>query len=155
MDSGSSNGSRHQSLTPLSIIFTIMELFLKRTYFPNGTNGELIFLNRRICYTIELAMKNNLPQVSCIPEGRYRIARRYSSKFKNHLWLLNVPGRSLILIHPANNAVKQLRGCIAPVTTLTGIGTGSSSKPALERLMAYINHFGKGEQVYLTIENRT
>jgi hypothetical protein len=47
---------------------------------------------------------------------------------------MNVQGRDLILIHPANDAKKELLGCIAPVTTITGIGKGSNSRKALEKL---------------------
>lgn len=35
-----------------------------------------------------------------------------------------VAGRSFILIPPANDAQKELRGCIAPVSILTAEGKG-------------------------------
>jgi hypothetical protein len=38
------------------------------------------------------------------------------------------------LIHPANNAVKELKGCIAPVTTLTAPGCGNQSRNVFEPL---------------------
>ncbi|MBS1565314.1 MAG: hypothetical protein JST39_13050, partial [Bacteroidetes bacterium] len=82
-----------------------MELELRRTYLPGGTNGEIISSGVRVCYTIELPWLDNLPQVSCIPEGRYELKKRYSPKFKNHLQVANVPGRDYILIHPANDAI--------------------------------------------------
>ena len=44
--------------------------------------------------------------------------------------------RSLILIHAANNAKLELKGCIAPVTYLTGIGKGLSSKPLLDKILS-------------------
>ncbi len=50
----------------------------------------------------------------------------------------NVPGRDLILIHPANDAKMELLGCIAPVTLHTGIAKGSSSRKALEKLKAIV-----------------
>jgi hypothetical protein len=73
-------------------------------------------------YTIELPWKNNQAGVSCIPEGKYDLVKRWSPKFGSHLQILNVPGRELILIHPANDALLELRGCIAPVCLLTGAG---------------------------------
>jgi hypothetical protein len=41
-----------------------------------------------------------------------------------------VQGRSGILFHAANDALKELRGCIAPVTEHTGEGKGNWSRNA-------------------------
>ena len=38
------------------------------------------------------------------------------------------------MIHPANNAQKELRGCIAPVTKLSGPGLGLMSRKAFTKL---------------------
>ena len=76
--------------------------------------------------------------ISCVPEGLYTLQKRYSSKFKYHLHLKNVVGRSLILIHPANNAKKELEGCIAPVSYHTGIGKGNSSRKAFHKLTSLV-----------------
>ncbi|PRZ19559.1 DUF5675 family protein [Flavobacterium granuli] len=111
-----------------------MILVLSRTYFPDGTNGKLEQEGQFICHTIELPWKENQATVSCIPEGEYFINRRYSSKFRWHLEIINVPSRSLILIHPANNAQQELQGCIAPVTTLCGSGLGLMSRKAFCKL---------------------
>ncbi|SHG36621.1 hypothetical protein SAMN05444396_1102 [Flavobacterium segetis] len=111
-----------------------MVLVLTRTYLPNGTNGKIVYEGRLICYTIELPFRDNLPQVSCIPEGEYFIEKRYSSRFGWHFEILNVPNRSLILFHPANHALTELRGCIAPVSQLTNAGSGIHSKKALDKL---------------------
>ncbi len=111
-----------------------MVLVLTRTYFPEGTNGKLVYQGRLICYTIELPYKNNQPQVSCIPEGEYFIEKRYSKRFGWHFEILDIPNRSLILFHPANNALTELRGCIAPVSQLSGPGYGVQSKKAFEKL---------------------
>ena len=99
-----------------------MVLFLTRTYFPDATNGKLECEGKLICYTIELPWKKNEMAVSCIPEGKYFIRKRYSQKFKWHLELVDVPNRKYILFHPANNALRELNGCIAPVTKLSGPG---------------------------------
>lgn len=47
---------------------------------------------------------------------------------------MNVPGRDLILIHPANDAKKELLGCIAPVTQFSGPGLGLMSRKAFYKL---------------------
>ncbi|GAL00513.1 hypothetical protein JCM19314_2121 [Nonlabens ulvanivorans] len=63
-------------------------------------------------------------------------------------------GRSLILLHPANNAKRELRGCIAPVTQLTGIGKGINSKPLLQKLVSLCYQaFDRKEKVLLTIKS--
>ena len=111
-----------------------MVLILSRTYFPEGTNGKLECEGKFICNTIELPWKKNETKVSCITEGKYFIRKRYSKKFQWHLEVLNVKNRSLILFHPANNALKELNGCIAPVTKLSGPGLGLMSRKAFAKL---------------------
>ena len=103
-------------------------------YFPEGTNGVLSLNGKEICKTIELPWRNNKARVSCIPEGKYKIRKRYSAKFKWHLELINVKNRKYILLHPANNALKELNGCIAPVSQITGEGRGNESRKAFEKL---------------------
>ena len=111
-----------------------MKLVLQRQYFSSGTNGTLSFNGKEICKTIELPWKENQRRISCIPEGIYKVRKRLSSKFKWHLEVMNVKNRDLILFHPANNALKELNGCIAPVSELTGEGKGIRSRIAFERL---------------------
>uniref|UniRef100_UPI004048BC07 DUF5675 family protein n=1 Tax=Flavobacterium sp. TaxID=239 RepID=UPI004048BC07 len=130
-----------------------MVLFLTRTYFPDGTNGKLECEGKFICYAIELPWKNNEKRVSCIPEGKYFIRKRYSPKFKWHLEVVDVQNRSFILFHPANNALKELNGCIAPVTKLSGPGLGLMSRKAFEKLKTLIyKALDNKESVELIVE---
>ena len=111
-----------------------MEIQLARTYHPKGVNGVLTFNGEEICKTVELPWRDNRPRVSCIPEGKYRLRKRISPKFKEHFEVMDVKDRRFILFHPGNDAGKELRGCIAPVMIHTGEGKGSLSKIALERM---------------------
>jgi hypothetical protein len=111
-----------------------MVLELSRTYFPDGTNSKLECEGKLICNTIELPWKNNETKVSCIPEGKYFIKKRYSRKFQWHLEVIDVKNRKLILFHPANNAVKEINGCIAPVKKISGPGLGLQSRLAFAKL---------------------
>ena len=111
-----------------------MILFLTRTYFPEGTNGILQNEGKLICKTIELPWNRNQIKVSCIPEGKYFIRKRFSQKHKWHLELVGVSNRKLILFHPANHAQKELLGCIAPVTKHSGPGLGLMSRKAFKSL---------------------
>ena len=129
-----------------------MELKLIRTYHPKGTNGELLLNGERICSTIELPWKENKSRVSCIPEGRYELRNRYTPRFGNHFVLMNVPGRSYILLHAANDALKEIKGCIASVTILTGEGEGGQARSALAKVVSIVYPaFVKGEKVVLEI----
>jgi len=130
-----------------------MELVLKRQYLPSGTNGILSFSGHEICKTIELPWLDNQRRISCIPEGTYRLRKRFSPKFKWHLEVMNVKNRDLILFHPANDALKELNGCIAPVSKLTGEGKGIQSRIAFERLKEIIfPYLEKGFSIELTIK---
>lgn len=132
-----------------------MVLVLKRTYFPEGTQGVLEWNGTLVCYTIELPWLENQRRISCIPEGEYILQKRFSPKFGWHLHLMNVPERDLILIHPANDAKKELLGCIAPVTKYTGIGKGSESRKALEKLKALVYAaFDRNEEVKINIQSK-
>ncbi len=111
-----------------------MKLQLQRRYFSSGTNGILTFNGQFLCHTIELPWRDNQRRISCIPEGTYRIRKRYSDRYRWHFELMDVRQRTAILIHAANDAMKELQGCIAPVTVLTGEGRGSQSRAALDLL---------------------
>ena len=129
-----------------------MVIFLTRTYFPNGTNGKLECEGKLIAYSIELPWKRNATKVSCIPEGKYFIRKRYSLKFKCHMEIVDVSNRSLILFHPANYALTELNGCIAPVSKLSGPGMGLLSRNAFHKLKDLVyKTLEKNESVELFI----
>ncbi len=131
-----------------------MVLILSRTYFPDGTNGKLECKGKSICNTIELPWRENKARVSCIPEGKYFIRKRYSQKFNWHLEVVGVKDRSLILFHPANNALLELNGCIAPVTKLSGVGFGLMSRKAFEKLKTEVYQaLDRKESVALIVES--
>jgi hypothetical protein len=132
-----------------------MVLLLNRTYFSEGTQGAFEWNGTLVCYTIELPWLQNQRRISCIPEGEYVLQKRFSPKFKWHIHLQNVPGRDFILIHPANNARKELLGCIAPVTIHTGIGKGSASRIALKKLTALVYAaMARNEEVKIRIQSK-
>jgi hypothetical protein len=132
-----------------------MEIELIRTYFEKGTHGALFIHGRFICFTIELPWLQNQRGISCIPECRYEVVSRSSNRFGNHLHLLDVQDRSLILVHAANDAQKELRGCIAPVSQLSGIGKGWTSRPALVKLLSLCHQaWDRNERVFITLKSQ-
>jgi hypothetical protein len=125
---------------------------IMRSQYRNGTNSKLYIDGELHSYCIELPWKNNEHQVSCIPDGTYKLAKQYSKHLGHHLQVLDVPERDGIAIHPANNAKLELKGCIAPVTNLTGEGTGTGSRKAFNGLLEKVDTgFTLGNKVHLTI----
>jgi hypothetical protein len=132
-----------------------MQLELIRVYHTLGTNGVILLNGEKICAAIELPWKNNQPRISCIPEGKYTLIKRYSPRHGWHLQVMDVPGRQYILIHPANNAALELKGCIAPVAAHTGIGRGLQSRNALQKLKALVYPvLAKKQPVFLIIKTQ-
>jgi hypothetical protein len=130
-----------------------MELILERRYFPTGTNGKLFLDGQLICSTIELPWRANMRQVSCIPEGKYEIRKRYTARFGYHLMVKDVTGRSNILIHAFNNALEESKGCIAPVSECRGAGQGTFSRASLKKLTAIVYpELENSKPVFLTIK---
>ena len=108
------------------------------------TLGELTIYENRIkpiydCKTIELEVDCNATRDDAIPDGTYRVVKRWSNKYKDHFHILNVPNRKYILIHNANYS-RQLLGCVAVGEKHIDIdGDGlkdvTSSKATLKQLL--------------------
>lgn len=132
-----------------------MELTLYRTYFPHGTNGDIFYNDELICHSIELPNVKERNQISCIPEGKYELLKRFTPKYGWHILAMGIDGRPFIPIHPANFALQELNGAIAPVTRLIGPGEGMQSKSATEKLNQLVfEAISKGEVVYLLITKK-
>src|SRR3546814_17233244 len=107
---------------------------------------------KAICNTVGCPWRNNLRWGSCIPKWQYRLIRREHFKHGDQLAVANVPDRSGILIHPANFALTELQGCIAPVKKCIAPGKGVFSRVALDRLKApAYPALEAGETVWLVI----
>ncbi|MFH4967495.1 DUF5675 family protein [Gaetbulibacter sp. M240] len=131
-----------------------MDLVLHRTYFKEGTNGALFINYHFFCFTIELPWLENEKKVSCIPEGTYEVVPRFSEHFKHHLLIKKVPNRQLILIHGGNDAHRDLEGCIAPVSYLSGLGKGLQSQAKLKALVSLCyQSFDLNDPILLTIKS--
>lgn len=88
-----------------------MKVEILRTYQP--TIGELIIDDAAFCKTLELPWLNNARNISCIPEGTYKVVKRLAHEKRkyNHFHVTNVDDRSYILIHTGNYS-RQIQGCI-------------------------------------------
>jgi hypothetical protein len=132
-----------------------MDITIERTYYDNGTNGTLYINGLKVCHTIELPWHQNKRGISCIPEGTYMLEKRSSPARGKHLQVMHVSNRDLILIHPANDAKAELRGCIAPVTVLSAPGRGNRSRLAFEMVRdAAYEAIDKDETVWITLTSK-
>lgn len=122
-----------------------MKLLLERIT-DNGTQtiGRIYVLDKNNsslwnCPSLELSWNNNERRESCIPVGKYQVKKHNSPRFGKSFWVQDVPGRSEILLHPANYH-SDLLGCIAPGSDLRDINNDghidvTSSKKALAKLL--------------------
>jgi len=98
------------------------------------------------CVTLELPYEHNMTSISCVPNGSYDVAHRYSEKYKNHLILDDVPNRRYILIHYGNFHT-DTRGCILVGSGFAQINEDSllditASKRTLAKLLESTNGDG-------------
>lgn len=123
-----------------------------------STVGTLTNEKGPVCWAVELPWRENLSGISCIPAGTYPLTIRYTPTRKDHLLISDVPKRSGILIHIANNAT-ELRGCIGPglgVYDWSSSGWGvQSSALALQRILKLYREAADarvGEQVIIVLD---
>ena len=93
-----------------------MKLALTRLAFrPDGVCGVLLARDDDgylpLCVTLEDPWKQNLTGVSCIPAGLYRCRRHSSARYPDTFVVMDVPGRTGILLH-AGNTHRDTQGCI-------------------------------------------
>lgn len=75
------------------------------------TYGVLTINGRPECMTLEEAWRENATSISCIPPGVYSLQFVQSPKFGEAIEVINVPGRTHILIHEGNTT-NDTEGCI-------------------------------------------
>ena len=80
-------------------------------YSPMGTFG-ILTVDDFFCYTVERPWLDNKARKSCIPEGAYGIELgMYNRGGYPAYEIMNVPDRSLIKMHIANN-INDVIGCV-------------------------------------------
>ena len=91
-------------------------LIIRDTFTEKSVQLVTLFINGELfCDTLENPYINNKRNISCIPEGQYkvrlRLARESASRDYLHLLVQDVPNRDWILFHRGNTA-KDTSGCI-------------------------------------------
>lgn len=125
----------------------------------DGTFGVLS-LWKLAFYTGELPWRANKPELSCIPAGIYTCTLKYSPHFKKDRYHLeNVPGRSDIMIHPANFMGDTRRGYLAEVKGCISVGkffstiNGQKAILKTDDAVKSLENFLNGEDFILEIQN--
>ena len=134
---------------------TINLLLIRDTFTKESTVGELFINGERICDTLENPYLDNQRNISCIPEGVYkvrlRLARESATRDYMHLLVKDVKDRDYILFHIGNTA-KDTSGCI-----LVGLGSQqdsvNNSTLAMDLLIKEVIHLG-AENINLIIKNK-
>lgn len=104
---------------------------LERVYLSDRTLGSLIDDNGEvIAKTLELPWINNARRTSCIPEGTYQVIKEPPKADRPYTYfrLLDVPGRSGILIHRGIKPIHS-KGCILVGSRFAEVNTNT---PILE-----------------------
>lgn len=143
---------------------------LRKERLADGVFGELLVTGERQDHlqlqTVEDDWRDNAPRISCIPTGLYVLQRTIYRKHGYETFeVMGVPGRSRILIHPANTE-EDLEGCIGvgldrgKVRVVRDEDTGemnrlkeavTSSRPAFHAFMKYMAGVDDAEMEVLWI----
>ena len=118
-------------------------------YAPDGTFGRLMLPDGWSCFTVEQPWNGNLNSQSCIPDGVYDLKRRRSPVVQRTSggdyvegWeVCDVPGRTYIMIHPANWP-DDVEGCIGvgrEYKVLEGRNGVTSSRATFAQLMGRLD----------------
>ena len=130
-------------------------LIIRDTFTKESTIGKLFINGESFCDTLENPYINNERNISCIPEGQYkvrlRLPRESATRDYLHLLVQDVPNRSYILFHIGNTA-NDTSGCI-----LVGNGRQhdvvENSRLAMDLVIKEILNLG-GENINLIIKNK-
>ena len=127
-------------------------LLIRDNFTEKSVIGKLYLNTEFYGHTLELAWKSNSKGISCIPKGVYEVVKRHTEKSKykyEHLHILDVPDRELILMH-IGNYPKNSKGCILLGNTRALNFVGDSRK-AFNNLMYDLGSF---KEIELVIKNR-
>lgn len=141
-----------------------MELLGTRKWLTSNSSISALTVDGvNECFTLERpwadganASADNGDEPTAILEGRFEVVMLESPHWKAKYPLMphlkDVPGRTHIMIHPANYPA-QLLGCIAPGRT-KGVDTVGLSVDAFTKLLAKMQAaWDAGDKVWYTVKN--
>ena len=111
------------------------EILLRRGISADDGTFGILDLSGRHFRTAELPWRENKSNISCIPEGSYRVKAYKSPKFGDCFKLMDVPGRTDVLIHVGNYAgdiykgyKSDVQGCILIGEDVISINIGGKKQ---------------------------
>lgn len=120
--------------------------------YQGATLGVLCINGKPELLTLEDAWRDNERQVSCIPEGVYKISKVVSPKFGVTYTVDNVPERSEIRFHWGNTA-DDTNGCILlglKYSQYNGMPAVAQSQIAFKRFMNLLSNDKEGELIIIS-----
>tara|TARA_B100001758_G_C18383356_1_gene598569 strand:- start:1096 stop:1506 length:411 start_codon:yes stop_codon:yes gene_type:complete len=130
-------------------------LIIRDTFTEESTIGKLYINGEFFCDTLENPWKNNVRNISCIPDGVYdvrlRLPRESASRDYLHLLVKEVPNRDYILFHRGNTSA-DTSGCIL-VGQSREQDRVNNSRLAMDLVIKEIINLG-GENINLIIKNK-
>jgi hypothetical protein len=117
----------------------------------HSTQGAFYIDEKFYCWSLELPWKDNEDNVSCIPEGTYKVIVDHSESKQRMLpHILDVPSRAGIRVHVANFP-SEIKGCISlgKIAKADSVfDSGGAFNPFFSLLLESIS---KGEECTLEI----
>jgi len=108
---------------------------------------QIVGVDHKPIYTLELPWLDNTRNASCIPDGSYTCLPRTSRKYKDHYHVTDVMGRGFILIH-SGNLPKDTQGCI-----LLGMSSSSSAVWSSRKAVKYFKDLLNYQKFTLEVRN--
>ena len=120
------------------------------------TRGVLLIHDILFCVTLELPWRDNQRNISCIPDGVYDAVKYVSPTYGLTIKIINVPGRSDILLHYGNYK-RNTQGCILIArsygdSTEQDEGMICNSKVVYRQFQEIIRKLPEGEKIKAHIE---
>lgn len=126
-----------------------------RSYFEDHTRSVFVALDGDgnhilTCVILELPWRDNAFRISCIPEGKYKVKRRWTNKFGWHYHIQDVKNRTYILQHPGNYTY-QIEGCQLPGTEIKHMNKDKTPDVSTSRvtLNKMLKAFGSEYTLYI------
>jgi len=130
------------------------EMIIKRVWETEySTYGNIIDKTAGMIFalTIELPWKENQPNISCIPAGKYTCCRCWYNKGKYETFqIMNVSNRTNIKFHIANKTGRKKRKIKTDLLGCVGIGESFDPVWTIKGWVSGILQSGKGFKEFMS-----
>lgn len=120
------------------------------TEYNGATLGVLCIDDEPLVVTLEDPWRDNERQISCIPQGRYKVRKHTSPKYGVCFEVDGVPERSHILIH-AGNTSKDTQGCVLLGMYYGSLGREPAIRQSKVAVKAFMEKMGADTEAELVV----